>query len=150
MGAKRVETRSWSTAYRGPMAIHAAQKKLTRDLEWSMSGRATEAMIEALGVADFNTLPRGAILAVANLVNVVKIDEQTRKYWGGELRTSGTVRGRELLFGDWTDGEDGQGRYAWIFDETVVPFEAVACSGRQGLWTVPSDVSARLPEWARA
>jgi hypothetical protein len=25
IGAKKIETRSWSTAYRGPLAIHAAK-----------------------------------------------------------------------------------------------------------------------------
>ena len=42
MGAKQYETRSWETAYRGPIAIHAAKRPvrriidaLTAELHWT-------------------------------------------------------------------------------------------------------------------
>lgn len=37
-GAKQIETRSWATSYRGPIAIHAAKRKVRKELielaEW--------------------------------------------------------------------------------------------------------------------
>lgn len=53
IGAKRVETRSWSTNHRGPVAIHAAKgfPKFARDLVWAepFQGRLREA-----GIIRFN------------------------------------------------------------------------------------------------
>lgn len=37
-GIKKIETRSWTTSYRGPLAIHAAKRKMTPD-EWALCGR---------------------------------------------------------------------------------------------------------------
>lgn len=32
-GAKQIETRSWSTSYRGPILIHAAKRKVLKELK---------------------------------------------------------------------------------------------------------------------
>ena len=68
-GAKKYETRSWETKYRGPIAIHAAQKPFNTD---SYLDRELYPFADALGLPDiysFNKLPYGAVVAVANLVN---------------------------------------------------------------------------------
>ena len=63
-GYKRVENRTWRTSYRGPLAIHAGNR------EWPGS-RET---IESLGITVPETVPRGVILGVVDLVDVVRFD----------------------------------------------------------------------------
>lgn len=65
-GIKKYETRSWPTKYRGPIAIHAAAKN-PQTLPWEVRG-VLEKYAEYIGQLD--ELPRGAIIATANLVNV--------------------------------------------------------------------------------
>ncbi len=65
VGAKRIETRSWETNYRGTIAIHAAKGWKPIDREFAVSAR----VCEALGVAPdvvmaYLTARRGHVLAV--------------------------------------------------------------------------------------
>lgn len=113
VGAKRWETRSWRTSYRGPLLIHAA-----RQPSWpSLAPEVDAAMAEALGSGDYGALPRGVVLAVADLVTVQPVALQ----W--------TASPRERLFGDWT-----LGRFVWKLEQ-VRPFPApVQVAGARGLW----------------
>lgn len=101
LGVKSIETRSWSTSYRGPLAIHAAlTTKPWRDLDAPslMSERGqVQAVIRGLGAMCDETedswwspwigedsiwmgdirLPLGAIVATCTLVDVVPIDPET-------------------------------------------------------------------------
>ena len=62
-GVKRHETRHWLTAYRGPIAIHAAK---TLD----MADAADPLCDSALGVYWKDSLPLGAVVAIARLRDV--------------------------------------------------------------------------------
>lgn len=131
LGVKRFETRSWSTSYRGPLAIHAA-KGLS-----PVGGRRGLAQLcgrphcwEALsGQHTFAPalLPRGAIVAVASLT-VVHRTEDVRHSLGPDHE-------RELAFGDF-----GDGRYAWRLDDVVALPQPIACRGALGLWTLPEEL----------
>lgn len=59
---KDVENRSWSTQHRGPLAIHASTRPDPAGVHWA---RAT-------GLVDVDTLPRGVILGVVNVCDVVR------------------------------------------------------------------------------
>lgn len=112
VGIKCVETRSWSTNYRGPIAIHAAK---------TMPGYAKDfarAMLRE-GRRLPNPLPIGQVIATANLVRV----EPTKDAAALLSRT-------ELLFGDYTDG-----RYAWFLEDVKPLPEAIPAKGALGLWT---------------
>ena len=68
IGAKTIETRSWGTKYRGPVAIHASKGPLGMDPEkdaeaWHLARVAT---VEA-GYSSMESLPRGAIVGVFEL-----------------------------------------------------------------------------------
>lgn len=65
-GAKRVENRPWATPYRGPVAIHAG-----KGTDWDEAGRAWFA---ERGVAVPADLPRGEIVALAELVDCLAYD----------------------------------------------------------------------------
>jgi hypothetical protein len=69
-GAKKIETRSWPTKYRGPIAIHAGAKPLDTT---SYFDRELYRFCDALGLPDiysFTQLPHGAVIAIADLVDV--------------------------------------------------------------------------------
>lgn len=124
-GAKRFETRSWSTPYRGQIAIHAAKKDISDVLRILPSDLACK-MKEAIG-SEWKDLPTGAVIATAELVNVWNIAYHRGTYipWlGGDF-----VSEDERAFGDWTPG-----RYAWEL-ANVKPITPVPTKGKQGLWS---------------
>ncbi len=131
---KRVETRSWGTRYRGPLAIHAAERPM--DLE---AIGLLESLPEYRRVMMFSgrqvdispaCLPLGVMLAVVELkdcrpmgktmpevlrfINQHKLDEESD--W-------------ELRFGHYDVG-----RFAWFLGKPKRLEPAVPAIGRQGLW----------------
>jgi hypothetical protein len=132
IGAKRIETRSYSTTYRGPLGIHAA--KLVPD--WARAKLELPSFREALeplGVRapkDVDALPRGALLGVVELVDVVAMD-------------SGDERLPAPGSNEWEFGVYGPGRFAWFLELRQPPFEPIPCSGALSLWTLKIDLAAR-------
>jgi len=132
-GAKKYETRSWPIKYRGPIAIHAAAKKPSSI--WGIIEGIIDEVRAALGIADPDDLPRGAIIAVGELVGCHRIVEpakiegmiSTGKMITPEFPVS--VYGNEYYFGDWTPG-----RYAWEFAKIKMLPEPIPAKGAQGLW----------------
>jgi hypothetical protein len=141
-GAKEFETRGWATAYRGPVAIHAAQInpfKVIRDIPLDVTIKMRKALKEK-GIltpsTDFRELPRGAVIATAELVGCHEIVRH-----GGRGMPSDapgwleTDRGiyeptdQELLFGNWTPG-----RYAWEFANVKMLSKPIPVKGKQRLW----------------
>ena len=119
IGAKRVETRSWSTNYRGPLAIHAAATIAMGDFVlWKLCmSEPFLAALKAAGITDLTDLPRGVILATASLSHVQKIYIANRPNLP------------ELAFGDYTSG-----RFAWYLDKVATLPEPVPARGALGLW----------------
>lgn len=91
IGAKRIETRSWATKHRGPLAIHAAARPLSPQIKAQYFGihpgqRYTGLVHGPFGAricnrlyhagyeaADGSDLPLGAVVAVCELVDCVPI-----------------------------------------------------------------------------
>lgn len=110
--AKRFETRSWSTHYRGPLAIHAAKRK--------PEGFSTAAKVLGQhGYSKWSQLPVGCVVAVVCLVDVIS----TYGHW------TDTLDWRERDFGDFSPG-----RYAWRLEliERIEP--PIPAQGSQGFW----------------
>ena len=105
-GKKHYETRSWSTDYRGLIAIHAA-KKLHED----------ESLISLLEFPAF-PISLGAIVAIAELTDCILMDEEF-------ISKQSSF---EQYLGLWKPG-----RYAWKL-ENVRAIEPIAATGKQGLW----------------
>lgn len=110
-GAKRIETRSWATKYRGPIAIHAGIKPIPRDYY------GIRDLLPC--VCDF---PYGRIIAIAELVDCRPTESFV---FGGTLRN---ISENEIIFGDYTSG-----RYAWILSNVRL-IEPVPAKGMQRLW----------------
>ena len=136
IGAKHIETRSWATKYRGPLAIHAAAGL------GPVGGRRglfrlchTPPFTEVLDAAGHTTaidhLPYGAIVAVCELLDcrptAGALGEQGigPKYadWVHELSAS------ERAFGDYTPG-----RFAWLLANVRALPEPIPAKGALGLW----------------
>jgi len=116
LGHKRVETRSWTTGYRGLLAIHAAKGFPA----WAREFAAEERAIGRLPAQ----LPVAAIVAVARLVAVRPTSE-----------ASLLVGPLERHLGDYTDG-----RFGWFCEDIVALRDPVGCRGALGLWQLPLDI----------
>lgn len=133
-GAKKIETRSWLTKYRGPIAIHAGKKDPRTWLHPCSDYDFVCVAEKALKGALFYELPRGAVVAIADLVDCIKVVGRVslkiydEKRVAAVLENNIKVMGNELEFGDYTNN-----RYAWILDN-VRRIEPVPANGRQRLW----------------
>jgi len=127
MSAKQVETRSWTTAHRGRIAIHAAKgfPRSAKDL-------CEEAPFN-LFTPDWKTLPLGAIVGVATIVDVIK-SEKWRSFFA--VRSGWE---NEKAFGDYSDA-----RYGWYFRDIKLLPEPIPCKGALGLWKVPAEIKAQI------
>ena len=136
-GAKQIETRCWSTNYRGPIAIHAG-KKWTADQQELIK---RDPFLSALFSGNkkmsikkrYQLLPFGAVIAIAELVDCVRMVEQTTQIVTGKvieskLENGQIILGNELVFGNYETGY-----YAWIL-ENVRPIDPVPAKGQQRIW----------------
>jgi len=124
---KKIETRSWSTNYRGKLAIHAAMLnpyKAIKSIPDSIITKMRKALKEK-GIltpsTDFRVLPVGCIIATANLVDCHEITYS--------FRCSKINFTDEEYFGDYTPG-----RYAWILEDIQPLEEPIPAKGMQKLW----------------
>lgn len=140
IGAKRIETRSWPTHRRGLLAIHAA-KGFPRDAIALCHEEPFESVLKAAGIRVPADLPRGAIVAVANLHQVGRI---FRRLGTGEVYVTGQdlpVTGDELAFGDYTPG-----RFGWLLEDVRALPEPIPCRGALGLWELPAEVAVQIEQ----
>lgn len=133
VGEKKYETRSWSTHYRGHLAIHAGK---TVDKTACMS-EPVRSVLEKHGYGSPEDLPTGAVIAVGELTacfqirsiseevqNVVLVNEAELVHLDPERDAF------EISFGDYSEG-----RYAWKIrglNQLVLP---IPCKGKLGLWS---------------
>jgi hypothetical protein len=119
-GEKQFETRSWTTKYRGPLAIHAGMRFTMQQqtLCWQLPFASALIRHSVHTPAD---LPMGRVVCIADLIDVVP----THGY-------RSQLSKQELIFGDYRDG-----RYAWKLANVHVLCNALPATGRQGLWEWP-------------
>jgi len=137
--AKRFETRSWPTKYRGPLAIHASKgfPREAKDRCWLYpfyQALSPAGLVNAHISADKNfKLPLGAVIATCRLVDCKEIcpDGFARKCDTARVENIMPILPEEpeLSFGDYTPG-----RFAWnLWNVRMLP-EPVPAKGRLGLW----------------
>lgn len=144
IGAKTIETRGWATAYRGPLAIHAAKRVNKSEmiaLDCTRSFHAALASIKPSPNASmWEYLPFGDIIAVVDLVDC----RPTGSFTGEELdreqfQSPQFAPQGEYQWNRWTERDFGDfslGRYGWVL-ENVRPLEKPASyRGAQGLFHV--------------
>lgn len=121
LGDKQNETRSWTTSYRGLVAIHSAKKwdkallGIARSYGLAVAGDPDRYLIGSASTHQ-------AVVAVANLVRCEVMTEQLI-----ERQTE-----HELILGDWKPG-----RAAWVFEDVRPLVDPYPLLGKQGLWKIP-------------
>ena len=108
IGAKRIETRSWRTNYRGPLAIHASK---------ALPAYQFRSVLEAHGFHGFYDLPFGNIVATCELIDCVQITPDN------------VPPAPEFYYGDYTAG-----RWAWHLSNVIALAKPIPAKGSLGLW----------------
>lgn len=124
LGEKRIETRSWGTRHRGPLAITASKSRL--HLAACYAAHYREALARHGLTAD--TLPLGAVIGTVNVVECRPSEE-----------FEGALSEQEAAFGDFTAG-----RLGWLCSDPKSLPKPIPCTGCMGVWTLPDDIRAML------
>lgn len=145
-GLKHYETRGWKTSYRGPIAIHAAQRPVGWCLK-QVPPAVSDLTVSTFGKEGTRQLPVGQIIAVGELVNVwhichypgTNVDKAKYIEIGAESLTTDKHSPdfgafiipdpREFILGGWTPG-----RFAWELANVRALKDPIVAKGNQGLW----------------
>lgn len=140
LGEKRIETRGRRINHRGELAIHAAQRWLPAqstllDQEPFRTALAHHGI--SGGNAVHSNMPRGAIVAVCELIDDIDLTNEL-EHVPGEFQI-----GRfEGFFGQY-----GPGRRGYLLTNIRPLVTPVLCRGMQAMpFTVPLDVELRVRE----
>lgn len=130
VGCKHMETRSWSTKYRGEILIHASKKPYSqvRKILPTEDRRYIEDLLRINRINGQEHIPTGVIVGKAELMGCIKITESFRSGLAN-------IRPEELILGDFTPG-----RYAWIIKRPVLFKEPIPAKGMQGLWNYDGEI----------
>ncbi|SRR6266446_3984350 len=120
-GAKKVETRSWSTKYRGWVAIHASAR-FGPEERAQLEQQAFRSAIRRLNGA----LPLGCVIATCEIIDVV----------------STTVLRNRLGKTELALGNYANGRFGWILGNVRRLRKPVPMPGALGLWKLPRGLHA--------
>jgi hypothetical protein len=108
LGAKKFETRSWYTAYRGPLAIHAGKNPNYLALVYD-----TPEFMNAFDGRPPESLPLGAFVCTCTLADCLQAETVPPD-----------------AFGDYAPG-----RWAWSLKDVLILPEPIHARGQQGFWT---------------
>lgn len=140
---KQKETRSWSTKYRGLIAIHSANRKIGKlehqliDDVRSVVQRVNPALYDQVSSCDY---PLGQILSVGSLSRCDQMCYSRTTPPPGWVSIS-----QESELEQWT-GEWAIDRYAWTFSESIILPKAINYKGGQGLRPLSSAVVGEICE----
>lgn len=125
LGEKRIETRSWSTKYRGPLAIHAAKGGMNVGQKEDWCGR--QFFREALA---------GEVMYPGYIVAVVRLFDC---YPTEKILAEADLSERELAFGNYEPG-----RFGWATDLCFRLPAPILHKGGQGLRILPAHVIEQI------
>lgn len=145
LGLKKVETRIWSTPYRGLIAIHSTagipvawlgasrfEPEFITQLPVEWRNIVNEASSVRVGMTQLcGVLPRGVVLCTANLVDVRET-----------LQVVDGLSDQERAFGNYDEG-----RYAWFFDKIKRFPHPILAKGNRRIWNwerKPEDLGLRF------
>lgn len=123
MGAKKIETRSWRTAHRGELLIHASLGK-------KGGAMATQLPFKKY-ITHFTALPFGAIIGRVRVDDIIPVEALQLS----DIRLNALTL-EEKAFGDY-----GRGRYAWMLSEPLMFNEPVFIRGSLQLWEYTGELT---------
>jgi len=115
IGAKKIETRSWNTKYRGEILIHAS-KKMTREQKELADSKP---FLDAFEKNNIEELPLGKIIGKVKI-----IDTASTSFFASALNISD-----EKTFGNFSAG-----RYGWLLRDPVSFQHHFPVNGNRSLW----------------
>lgn len=122
--AKKIETRNWSTNFRGPLAIHASMEKKYIDMRSKHYICHEEPFYHVLTeyyqprvITPWYILPKGMVVAICDLMDCKRI---LSRYF---------ISDQEKAFGDYTPG-----RYMWFLENIRELKHPIPAKGALGLW----------------
>ncbi len=116
IGVIRTETRTWFTKHRGPILIHASQRKSGKSVMHHPLLRKY--------ITDFNALPFGAIIGQVTIIDILPANDYAHSESGRRLLTR-----LEKWMGDYSIG-----KWAWVLRDAVPYQEVIEAKGMLGLW----------------
>jgi activating signal cointegrator 1 len=147
---KTIETRSWSTGHRGPLAIHAGRAippTLFYDRRLMVGGYEVERdnprgsspayLLRHASLAWPYRLPLGEVVATCTLVDVVAVEDVRFDGTAGSKWIILMSPGRDSVLsqsGNEPLGDFFPGRFAWLLADIEPLAKPVPARGRQGLW----------------
>lgn len=114
---KRLETRGWQTAHRGPIAI-ATSQRLAHDDRLCLPRPEYQKALAPAGFRAIHDLPLGVIVCTALLTDIYPVED-----------VRDTISAEERAFGNYEDG-----RFAWRLEGIEIMRPPLPCRGRQMLW----------------
>ena len=132
LGAKRYETRSWATEYRGRLGIHAS-RTWRPECEELCRQESVRRLLRAAGYRSTADLPRGALLGTVELVDCVATEFLMPEDLGAEQRRLGDFR---------------PGRFAWKLLDPVRLAAPLRLCGQLGVFD--ADVPGPAMPWPQA
>ncbi len=119
--AKRIETRSWYTAYRGPLAIHAAKGFPAYAKDLATCRRVLDLMRPFVkDDRDYlKQIPLGVVVATCNLTACTRITPAL----------TALLSEQEQDFGNYEPG-----RFAWSLEDIIMLPEPIPAKGALSLW----------------
>lgn len=130
IGAKKIETRSWPTRYRGPLVICAAMGGMPHyKLQILINTPEIHRGLKPLnrrwpGLARIKDLNFGKALCIVDLIDCVPTES-----------LNPMVIGSELPFGDYTPG-----RFAWLTTNLRRFEEPFKLKGGQRIFNIPDEI----------
>lgn len=130
LGLKKIETRSWKTDYRGPVAIHATQRAVKLSDIPPVVERLLPKNLEH--AAHRFRFPLGCIVAAGYLSDCMTTTTVFQCYPGLDTEI-------ERLLGNYNPG-----RYGWVFERISPLRQPLHYRGGQGLRSLPEEDAKRV------
>lgn len=129
IGAKKFETRSWRTSYRGPLLIHASKRFTLSDRElcseWPFNEYLEPYNLGYSVKGKNQLLPLGAIVGSVDLVDCITTGSWLTRYSTSESESTQ----EEYRFGNY-----GPDRFAWELRNPVALDVPIRVKGSLGIW----------------
>lgn len=135
IGAKKIETRSWNTKYRGPLLIHASKRKITLD---EGDAEFFEHLFNIIPQEEYASLPYGGIIGSVDLVDTESTIElcSIPEIIANNIKWEMTDQ--ELSFGDFSAF-----RYGWLLKDPVQFKTPIPMKGSLSLWDCPIQICTK-------
>jgi activating signal cointegrator 1 len=130
LGAKKIETRSWATKYRGLLLIHAG-----KGWNKAVEGMCALEPFQSALAAHKEPLPRGCIIGQVELCDCIPIEDAKRYVQASPPEAMGGFSEHELAFGDYTPG-----RWAWLLTAPQVVSLPMPYKGSLGIFNVKDEL----------